>query len=109
MVKDHDVSKLPKWARQEIERLTRDVEHLSAKLSAGPENSNTFADPYSDSKRPLGLDTAVEFVLDQKRWDGRGSRIRVALQDGVLNVNGDDQLLVMPRAANTLLIGFRER
>jgi hypothetical protein len=65
-----DVDKLPKWAQRKIEALERKIEALEREvadlrrtLAEGPEDSDTFADPYSDSPRPLGSGTSVQFVI----------------------------------------------
>jgi hypothetical protein len=79
---EHDLSKIPKWARQEIERLRADNEAMAARLAAGPGDSDVFADPYSDVKRPLGRGTMIEFGdkdSEHGAWD-------VSLQDGELHV-----------------------
>jgi hypothetical protein len=109
-----NLAKLPRWAQQEIERLTRNEAHYAAKLRAGPEDSDTFADPYSDSaRRPLGRGTTIEFVLGQDRF-GRDKRINVrteAQHDGtvVLDVSGSNsRIAVLPRASNSIEIVHRD-
>jgi hypothetical protein len=99
---EHDISGLPKWAQTEIQRLQRNESSYIARLSAGPEDSDTFADPYSDARRPLGKGTSIEFDLD-------GTKVRVRLDrthDGTpyLDVNGVDGLAVYPRASNSVMI-----
>lgn len=96
----------------EIERLQRDVAYLQAKLSAGPDDSNTFADPYSDSPRPLGTAT-IEFVTTS------GAKIRARLErDRVsglyerLNINADNPIAIFPNASNDAdvrVVGFAGR
>ena len=95
-----DVTKLPKWAQQEIGRLERDLEDARRRLSEGPMDSNTFADPYSESPRPLGRDTLIEF----RAGETFGERFRVYLRDGVLEVGGGDGVAVLPRASNVVEI-----
>lgn len=91
-----DRTKLPKWAQHEIERLERDVAHYKAKLSAGPEDSNTFADPYG-TPRPLGRDTSIEFRVGEFP-----RRFRARLQGEELVVDGGDGVLVQPWATNVV-------
>jgi hypothetical protein len=79
---EHDLTKIPKWARQEIERLRTDVAYLREKLEAGPADSDVFADPYGDSPRPLGRGTMIEFG-DK---DSEHGAWNVALQDGELHI-----------------------
>ena len=106
-----NLAKLPRWAQQEIDRLKRNEEHYLKKLNAGPEDSDTFADPYASGKRPLGRGTLIEFVLGQNKH-GRDQSVRVRteqLRDGtvLLNVSGSDGLTVYPRASNSIEIGGR--
>lgn len=102
------IAKLPKWARQEIERLEKNVAHYIAQLVAGDEDSDTFANPHSTAKRPLGRGTSIEFVLGQdKRGHDLAIRVRTeSLRDGtaMLDVSGSDGLNVLPRASNRIEI-----
>jgi hypothetical protein len=99
------LDRLPKWARERILRLERNVEHLEAKLSTGPADSNAFLDPYSDSPRPLGKDPVIEF-------GARGEEMReftVRYKDGELVINGmapsfDDYFGVFPGSGNQVTI-----
>jgi hypothetical protein len=59
------MTRLPKWAQRRIEVLEMRVKELRARLAVGPEASNTFADPHTDSPRPLGEGTIVRFVLSR--------------------------------------------
>jgi hypothetical protein len=104
----HDRSKLPKWAQQDLERLERDLAHAQNKLTAGPEDSNTFADPYADAPRPLGKGAIIEFSL------GERSRIRTRIEhdhkgNAYVEVNGDDLLTVEPRSGNAIRIRLVDR
>lgn len=105
------LASLPKWARQEIERLQRNEEHYVAQLAAGPEDSDTFADPYSEARRPLGRGTTIQFVLGQNKY-GHDMKIQARLEqksDGsmLLDINAGGLLQVFPRAANSIEIGVR--
>lgn len=96
---------LPKWARQEIARLTRDLESARAQLAAGPEESNTFADPYSEAPRPLGKDTTIEFHVGDNKLRVRIDR--TSRGDEYIDVNGGDMLQIEPRASNGVMIRMR--
>lgn len=102
MKPEHDISKLPKWAQAEIWRLQRNESSYLARLSAGPDDSDTFADPYSDAPRPLGTGTSVEFRLDDVKVRVRVNRTR----DGrpYLDVNGGDSVAVYPHASNAIMV-----
>jgi hypothetical protein len=99
-----NLARLPKWAQNEITRLRADLEYNEKKLAAGPADSLVFADPYSDTPRPLGNPT-VEFGTE------RGRRFRVRLDaDGLLEVSSDEGLKIQPRASNVIrLLPGRER
>jgi hypothetical protein len=95
---------LPKWARDEIGRLDREVAHLRETLATGPEDSDTFADPYSDSPRPLGRGTAVEFQLTGDRPGQKALAKMGADNSGrrFLEVHGGDSMIVRPVASNVV-------
>lgn len=60
----HSIYGLPAWARQMIQDLEVQVAQKDAeiaRLSAGPEDSDTFADPFGDSPVPLGRRAMVRF------------------------------------------------
>jgi len=64
--KEARLAKMPEWVGREIATLRRDVEHLEAKLAAGPEDSNVFLYNYSvGPDQPLGRDVTVRFYLDK--------------------------------------------
>lgn len=100
---ERDITKLPVWAQRKIEVLQRDISYLNSKLAAGPENSNTFADPYSSAPRPLGDSPTVEFVVGP---DKLRDRIRVRVEGDEIDVNGSTIMTVRPRAGNSVRIGI---
>jgi hypothetical protein len=106
-IEERDLTKLPKWARQEIERLQRDLEYAHERLEAGPDDSRVFAEPYSDHPRPLGHDAHIAFVPE-----GGGSIIgdgfKVSIVADGIEVYGGDSLSIYPRSSNVVLIK-RER
>lgn len=60
--------RLPKWARDELDRLERTVDWWKAKATAGPDESDTFVDEITMSGadpafegRPLGIQPTVRF------------------------------------------------
>lgn len=63
------IERLPKWAQQYIGTLERNLAHAHAKLAVGPEDSDTFLEPYGTPKlRPLGDGVSVRFTLGTKRY-----------------------------------------
>lgn len=61
---EHNYDKLPKWARMDLERLEKTVEHLRDRLNVGPEDSDTFAEPYV-TPQPLGKGQRIRFHLSK--------------------------------------------
>jgi hypothetical protein len=91
--------RLPRHAQYEIQRLARDLADAQSRLAAGPEDSDTFADPYNTTPRPLGKGTTV-------RFGGAGSdgTFVVKYQDGELEVTagtGGKRLVIIPRISNS--------
>lgn len=103
MTPTRDRTKLPKWAQQELGRLERDLEHAQARLAEGPENSNTFADPYADSPRPLGEGTLIEYRFGES-W---GEKFSVRLEGDKLYVMGGSTLSIYPQSSNTFRVGVK--
>jgi hypothetical protein len=101
VIANRDLTRLPKWAQREIERLTRDVEHYKARLEVGPEDSDTFASPYSDAATPLGVGTVIEFRFGE-RWD---AKIMARLEGDRLIVSGGSRIAVFPNASNVVEVG----
>lgn len=100
----HDTSKLPRWAQNEIQRLTANLEWAERRLNAGPDNSDTFADPYSENAvRPLGKGTVIQFGTDL------GQRLRAHYERGLLVVSADEVLTILPRASNSIEMASERR
>ncbi len=101
--------RLPKWAQQEITRLNANVEYWKARATVGPENSDTFLDPYGDPPTPLGKRPVVEFHLGPDRFN---DRIRVNVEAGgrgELYVAGGTTLKITPWATNVVKISTEKR
>lgn len=97
-MRDERISKLPKWAQRYISELEQDNETYKAKLSAGPEDSDTFADPY-DTERPLGRGTRIRFGRSRE-----GFTVYLD-KDGELQVSSNwASVHIKPRAANALSV-----
>ncbi len=102
---DFNRGTLPKWAQKELTRLEAGVEYWKAKATVGPEESNTFLDPYAEKPTPLGKDAHVAFVLGDRKSvqcyiqrDARTGR-------PYLYVYGSGiYLAVEPSSANTLRV-----
>jgi hypothetical protein len=97
---ERDVTKLPQWAQRRIEKLERDLAHARDKLSQGPENSDTFADAYSENPRPLGQGTTIRFVYGD-RWH---QQFQARLDGDTLHVSGGNSIFIEPRASNSVYV-----
>jgi hypothetical protein len=99
-----DISGLPKWAQQRIETLEANVEHFKAKLTEGPENSDTFVGSYEpDAVRPLGVAPRIRFGTDdndyvEAQWDENTKSLRVRGRNGIT---------VIPEVSNAISIQTR--
>lgn len=111
-----DVSKLPKWAQDRISNLERNLQHAEQQLAIGPEDSDTFANPYGDmiggsAIRPLGRGELVRFVIDEDAR--RFFEARIVRENGDIHLDirteGNTRLLVEPRASNLIHIRESER
>ncbi len=101
------LDRLPKYAQHEIARLAGDLGTAKAELAAGPENSDTFADPYASSPRSLGKGTRVRFGgLGDQTFD-------VSWAEGELSVTGNrgskDAMAVLPCVSNSVILRFVDR
>lgn len=105
--------RLPKWAQDKIKNLKRDLEHATAKLREGPEDSNTFSHPYSDlHRKPLGRDTSVGFYLDNDENDRLYFKVCLTTdheRNQVLEIYGSHGYQIIPRSSNSILIKLNER
>ena len=97
-IEERDLTKLPKWASQEIERLQSNLAYVHGLLEAGPEDSRVFAEPYSDHPRPLGKDAHIEFRPTPD------TKLKVAIEKDGIEVYGGDSLMVYPRSSNVVRI-----
>jgi len=100
------LSRLPKWAQNRIEVLERNLESARAKLAAGPEDSDTFADIHTAAVRPLGRGTLVRFG-----GQGYDCTFDVEWQDGVLHVQGNasssaQDMVIKPQMTNAVQLTF---
>lgn len=106
--KARDLSKLPRWAADEIRRLESNLKAAEEKAAAlSTPGSRIVVDPYSDN--PIGLTdrSTVRFRYENSNgfvtvegW------IDVSIRNGVLDVNASDTLLVSPSASNHLALSL---
>lgn len=113
---EEDLSRLPKWAQRKISGLqdqigvlTRNLADAHQNLTAGPADSDTFADPYSEVARPLGKRITVRFG-----GAGFNGTFDVNFADGVLQIHGQggsaiDAMAVVPKGSNAVHLRWIDR
>ena len=97
-----DLSRLTRSMRFYVEKLEDDLISAQAKLSAGPEDSDTFADVYSGTPRPLGRGPHI-------RFGGQGfeGTFDVCIEGRKLIVRGNDSgryLSVRPGSSSMIRV-----
>lgn len=100
----NDITKLPKWAQREIERLAANVAYWEAIATAGPETSNTKVRRHGGDTY-LGDSPRIEFMLDD------GTTIEAHTTGGGLRVSSSmgRGINVLPQASNSILVEVRSR
>lgn len=106
--REQRLARLPRWARMELDRLQRDLDHAHAQLAAGPEDSDTFVHTYSEPDRPLGTAPSIRFAFDGAGSEAR-SYVEVRLVRGRVEVRGSGSIDVRPEGSNGLTIGLVPR
>lgn len=103
---EYDVSRLPRHGQVYVKSLLAKIERLEgriAELTVGPEDSDTFAEPYAEEPLPLGRRAHVRFngaTTTEGSFD-------VQMKDGDLHilVNGTmDDAAIMPQSNNVIRI-----
>ncbi len=108
----NDVSKLPKWAQDqirwrdnEIKRLRREIHQLIGGAADGCGGTNIA---YRDGIRddiPLPADKTISFYPSKKEGEfDRESRIDVRIERGGIYVSTQRRLIIQPEASNTCRI-----
>lgn len=117
MITDEQLDRLPKYARDEIDTLRRELASREARileLTAGPENCDTVADPYAALQNeerkpfPLGNGATVAYRLGEHPRDAVHAHIIDRGQGRVLEIDGPGGvrgcLSVRPVSSNSLHI-----
>lgn len=102
----HD--RLPKWAQRRIAHLERDLASAIEKLTAGPDQSDTFAVVWAgDQDRPLGEGTTVRFDLPAS--DSHPRRyVNVRVEGDKVVVHGSDTFTIVPQSSNVIYVRPRD-
>lgn len=98
-------ARLPKWAQARIEVLEMRLREANERLSIGPEDSDTFADPYEhQTTKPLGTGALIRFALDGLPAKDCRQHLDARLQDGLLLIRGSDSIRLFPQSSNVVQI-----
>ena len=102
------LEKLPKWAREEIQRLENYKNYLEEKLAQfeGKEETNTFIENLLQVN-PLPKNARIVFKIGESKKN----KVRFYIKEnGDIDVNSDSTLgqiaVIMPRASNSFYIRF---
>lgn len=95
------LARLPKHAQRYIAVLESNLEHERARLAVGPADSDTFAEPYASTPRPLGRGTSVSFKLGDHEFS---TSVTVRGEGGSLHVHGSQAFAVLPKSTNVVEI-----
>lgn len=115
---DQRIEKQPQWVQDLIAAQARTIKRVlaqNAELTAGPEGSDTIADPKihmlrdGRTARPLGKGTEVEFQLSDMRDDHLDVKIIESNGRRVLQINGGYALNIDVQASNILHVYNRDR
>ena len=115
---DSRIKKLPMWAQNEfgsLQRINAELLAQNAALTAGPEESDTIADPKihmmrdGRTARPLGNGTEVEFLLSDMGDDHIDVKIVDSNGRRVLQITGGYALNIEVQASNILHVYNRDR
>lgn len=111
MRKERDITRLPVWVQDHIHGLEMQIRNLTTtveELSAGPEASNTFAEPHfpgPSGSRPLGMNTEIRFG-----GLGHDNTFDVRYDNGELSVRAssrwDQEMIIKPRVSNAFIVSF---
>lgn len=102
-------ARLPKWAQAELASLRRDLELAEEERDelregfAGPEDTDTYADPYGPSPINLPKGGIIAFRIGY----GPEDIVHARVTDEGLDLNGMRGLVAIPRASNCFVIGVR--
>lgn len=101
------IARLPRWAQDHIRALEDTLAAANERLAAGPDDSDTFADPHADlvgrAVRPLGKGVDVRFQVPGQRY---GFIVKVGA-DGGLEVRGEYGMQMDLHAANACTLRLR--
>ncbi|ALY08970.1 hypothetical protein FDH57_gp59 [Arthrobacter phage Glenn] len=108
--KQYSMKSLPVWAQQRLEQAERDLElaqRENAQLKRGQfgePGSNTYLSDFGEDAVMLPEGATVHFRLSDSDWPDEVIRVRVT-RKGVLNINGSQQLVILPSASNDIQVG----
>lgn len=100
------LARLPKYARDRIAYLERDLEAAREKIQEGPQVSTATLDPYHDTnRRELGRDTHIQFRSDNgARYDLRHNAERDTLKISGNGQHYADVFVVLPDVSNGVIL-----
>ncbi|AOZ65094.1 hypothetical protein KDJ05_gp58 [Arthrobacter phage Oxynfrius] len=104
------MEKQPQWVQDYVSQLERDLEIAQRENEQlkqgqfGEPGSNTYVAHYGEPAVMLPESSTVHFRLSDSDWPDEVIRVRVT-KKGVLNINGSQQLVILPSASNDIQVG----
>lgn len=103
-ITDERISKLPRWAQDELARLEREVQGLReevASITGTVDSSVTIRDRgYLSERRSVDERAVFEWT------DPKGRRMDVTVRANGLKVTGDGRLTIWPQASNVVRVSL---
>jgi hypothetical protein len=101
------LAKLPKYVRDHVALLEKNLASAYAKIQEGPEGANVWNNPYSDVyRKPVGKDVTLQFGSE----DGNHFVVKYEGAKDRLDVIGygdhSERLVIAPRGGNCLHIAM---
>ena len=96
-----DISRLPVWARNRIQKLESDVQYLEQQLAQveGTEATNVYL-IRGMQQAPLPMHSGVRFKIG----DGEGVDCYIDREYGRVRIGGHNRITVHPAAANVVYV-----
>lgn len=104
-MKEHNLDKLPKWARQEIETLKSNIAHYKgvAKEIKGDKKTNTYISDHINNPIPLPNDARIIFVTNPER-SIETEQMQVRVIGDSIEIYCNEQLKIRLQSSNICLI-----
>lgn len=104
-----DITKLPKWAQRDIQRLESDLRHTKQELREMQAHDGAPTEVFiwkGTDMVPLPRRTQIRFLV--RAGEEHGPSFDVSIRDGRLRIYGSRWYAIHPSASNTIDIKIEE-